>query len=197
MNTNQSTNLVVTAIRGTEGIIKATIAVPADFDESKGVSIEEYATKQAYKDAGLRRQKTDVVTVVETAPATKSRTRVGKYQAKTTGKLTAANGFARSGWEGSTVVTVKEKAILSELFDMLEMKQPDADDWSFSDVASADIADACGMTVNQVNGALSVLVAKGMVTTRSEKVKAEGRNAKMRLVFLTSYGAGFVNQEGN
>lgn len=100
----------------------------------------------------------------QTEPKAK-KARKSKYQAKERGLLTEKSGFQRHGWEGSTIITDKERALLEAAWDLLIDRQDDPEtggDWGFSDLTVPDLADAAGLEVSQVWGALSVLVAKGL-----------------------------------
>lgn len=155
---------------------------------------EQTAIDAAYALRALRRSRWDVATAELVAKADKpKRTRQGKYNAKAAGLLTANNGFTRSGWSGSEVVTPKEARILAEVRDMLELKQDepdtereDNDIWAFSDITARDVAEATGMTINQVNGALSVMVAKGLLLAENGQSKD---TKKHRFLYMTGKGA--------
>jgi hypothetical protein len=204
---NTTSSFVVNVVRNEEVLLR----------DSVEATTEQEAIDLAYKLAKVRKNKNDQVTVEEETfscenckkadaeegsvlckaclaevadPATK-RVRTGKYNAKATGVLTENNGLDRKAWANSVVVTEKERMILTELVDMLELKNTDGT-WNFSDVSATDVAEATEMTVNQVNGALSVLIAKGLARTETEKRKEGKKTNKYRLIFLTPKGAELV-----
>lgn len=79
-----------------------------------------------------------------------------KQSATELGLVTDRGGFVRSGWADSTTITEKERPILATLARPLRDGKPVA--WT-----PVGVAKDLGVTPNVVSGAISVLVAKGLV----------------------------------
>lgn len=154
---------------------------------------EAVAVKEAYSQANVKRSRWTTHRIEEVVDKKVRPARVGTYKAKEAGLLSDRNGFMRQGWEGSSVITEKERTILTELWDMLSVHYDV--EYGTGEVTCHELAEACNMSVNQINGAVSVLLAKELVSTVRGKIKDSGKSKPVRFILITKKGISAV--EGN
>jgi DNA-binding MarR family transcriptional regulator len=133
---------------------------------------DETAIRRAAKSLKINLAELDAPPTVEVIARPKSTKSRSKYQAKERGLLTESNGFIRDAWGDSDIVTPKEQAILRVLI----TEDGQAED---EPISTMEVANRLEITSNKVAGAVSVMVAKGLVTTTTiKRPKKDGGNCR-------------------